>query len=102
MRDGGRNAADDAREIVRFYRHEGGEALARRFAAALRGGLDHIRTAPASGSPKYRPDTGIEDLRVWPVKGFPYLIFYRFDGQQVVILRVLHSARDVPGTLRGA
>ena len=100
MPERGRGPANDAREITRFYRSEGGEALAGRFAKALRDGLDHVRDQPASGSPSLRRDTGIDDLRVWPVKGFPYLIFYRFDGQRVVILRILHSARDIPASLR--
>ena len=100
MPDRGIGPWEDSREITRFYRAEGGEPLARRFVAELRASLDHVRIAPASGSPRFRVYTGIDDLRVWPVKGFPYLIFYIFDGQQVQILRILHSARDIPATLR--
>lgn len=39
-------------------------------------------------------------IRRWTVKGFSYGLFYRFDGERVLILRILHSARDIPATLR--
>ena len=39
-------------------------------------------------------------LRMWPVPGFPnHLIFYRPTDAGVEIVRVLHSARDLPGIL---
>ena len=40
-------------------------------------------------------------IRRWNVHGFPYGLFYRNEGDRVVILRILHSARDIPATLRG-
>jgi len=39
-------------------------------------------------------------LRIWPVKGFPQLALYSESEGGVIILRVLHSARDLPFALR--
>jgi toxin ParE1/3/4 len=39
-----------------------------------------------------RDDLG-SGLRSMPVRGFPYLIFYRADAGGVVVLRILHGAR---------
>ena len=70
-----------------------------RFLDAIERCTDLMAEFPKGGSAWDFVGRGI---RRWNVAGFPYGLFYRFDGQQVVILRVLHSARDVPGTLRGA
>jgi toxin ParE1/3/4 len=41
-----------------------------------------------------------EGVRVWTVEGFPrILIFYRVDASVVAVLRILHSARDLPPLL---
>lgn len=96
----GHSAQQDARRITRHYLSEGGPDLARRFVAALREATDHIRLHPSSGSPAYRTDTGIADLRAWPVRGFPYILFYHDRPGGPVLRRLLHSARDIPATLR--
>jgi plasmid stabilization system protein ParE len=36
-------------------------------------------------------------VRMWPLRQHPnYLIFYRVTGSSVVMLRLLHGARDLP------
>ena len=42
----------------------------------------------------------MRDLRSWPVRGFPYLVFYAERGDRIDILRLLHTARDIPESLR--
>lgn len=34
-------------------------------------------------------------LRSWPTST-PYILFYFLDGQDVIVARVLHHARDIP------
>ena len=94
------NPLEEVRAIVRHYAQDGGEALARRFVEAFRGAVDQIRANPAAGSPRFREVTGLHDLRVWPVRGFPYLVFYRDTPDGAMILHVLHTSRDIPSTLR--
>ena len=41
-------------------------------------------------------------IRVWRVEGFPkVLIFYRLNDSGIAVVRVLHSARDLPPLLDG-
>lgn len=48
-----------------------------------------------------RPETQ-RHVRVWKVEGFPkILIFYRLDDSGIAVIRVLHSARDLPPLLDG-
>ncbi len=43
-----------------------------------------------------------KNIHVWKVEGFPkILIFYRLDDSSVTVIRVLHSARDLPSLLDG-
>lgn len=50
-----------------------------------------IQSQPRIGTP--RPDFGAE-VRSYPVAH--YTLFYRLQGEQIELLRVLHGARDLP------
>lgn len=95
------DAKRDATQIVEYYRLEAGHDVAQRFSAALRAALGSLRDHPDFGSPRFATLTGLVGLRAWPIIGFPYLIFYRTLGDEVFILRILHTARDVPARLHG-
>ncbi len=90
----------DAAGIVRYYSAEAGADVALRFSAALRAGVEQLRAFPESGSTRFASVTGIVGLRALPLQGFPYLIFYRVEGNTPMILRILHTARDIPSSLR--
>ena len=90
----------EVKAIALRYADEAGEPIARRFIQGFRAAVDHIRNNPAAGSPRFREATGIADLRVWPIRGFPYLVFYRDTADGPLILRILHASRDIPTTLR--
>lgn len=36
----------------------------------------------------------LADIRRAPVRRFPYLIFYRVEPEQIVVISVFHSSRD--------
>jgi toxin ParE1/3/4 len=91
---------NEVRAIALAYAEVAGKTVALRFVAAFRATVDHIRAQPASGTPRFRDATGISTLRAWPLKGFPYLVFYLEEAEDVLILRVLHTSRDIPATLR--
>ena len=74
-----------------------------RFLSAAETTAQHLLETPRVGRvwSGTRPETR-DGLRVWHVKGFPkILIFYRIDEANIVIIRVLHSARDLPRHLEG-
>lgn len=92
-------AEHDIDAALAYYRHEGGAALASRWARALDAALRHVASCPASDSPRYGELLGLQGLRFWQVRRFPYLVFYVETAQHVGVWRVLHAARDIPPNL---
>ena len=89
-------AEDDLRTAVRWYEAEAGVEVARRFVTSIENGLSEIGRHPAMGSPRYAHELDLPGLRSWPLEQFPYLAFYRDDGDTVDVWRVLHTHRDIP------
>lgn len=95
-----KRARSDIEDTAQHYTSEAGTDLALRFAAAVEDAIRHIATYPRSGSPRYAHLLRADDLRFWPVKGFPYLVFHAAVGADVDVWRVLHAERDIPAWLR--
>jgi toxin ParE1/3/4 len=67
-----------------------------RFLKATDKALRQIAEMPGIGASRDFHNPELAGLRVWPVPGFRrYLIFYRATEDQIEIIRVLHSARDI-------
>ena len=94
-------AERDIDEAAAHYRAEGGSELETRFIDALEAAIAQIAAHPAAGSPRYAAELRSQDLRSWPVKRFPYLVFYVERTDHVDVWRVLHGARDIRASLRG-
>ena len=64
--------------------------------------LATLRSHPEAGR-RYVPDHAVlGDVRVLPIRGFAdYLIFTRFDGDTIEVIRVLHGARALRSILDG-
>jgi toxin ParE1/3/4 len=86
----------DARNAGDYYAAEGGEELESRFVDALQAAFRHIARLPATGSLWWAARLGRPGLRAWPLKRFPYLVFYVESEQRIEVWRVLHKRRDVP------
>jgi toxin ParE1/3/4 len=95
-----RRPLSDVLAIIDHYLREADNAVALRFADALEQAMRHIAEHPESGSPRLEKETGIKGLRVWPVKGFSYVILYRVMAGKVTFARVLRTSRDIPATLQ--
>ena len=94
-----RAAADqDVEQALAHYLAESPRA-AEGFVKALQRAYAHLGRAPESGSPRWAHDLNLPGLRAWPCKRFPYLVFYRLQGQDIEIWRVLHTRRDIPAWL---
>ena len=67
--------------------------VADRFFDAFEKTLEDLRNTPKIGRVRnYRNEV---DIRMWFVRGFEKsLIFYTENSEEIVILRVIHSARD--------
>lgn len=93
-------AGEEIARAADHYFEEGGAVLEGRFIDALEWAFNHIARAPGTGSLRYATQTQHLDLRVWQTKRFPYLIFYVELKDHIDVLRVLHTSRDIPASLR--
>ena len=94
-----RRADEDIEAAFAFYLNEAGPEVAADFVAELEKALQNISEWPAIGSPRYGYIARITGMRQWPVKGFPYLIFYLEKDRHIELSRVLHSSMDIPSRL---
>lgn len=94
-------AAADIDDALAFLQSESGDAAAGAFIDAIEAGVQFIQRSPNAGSLRFAFELGIPELRSWPVKRFPYLIFYVALGDRIEVWRVLHTRRDIPASLVG-
>lgn len=95
-----RAAEEDVAEQL-AYLAEDRPAVAHRYAMALEHAYDRIREMPEVGVLRSYGSRGLRAVRIWPVPGFRrVLVFYRVTPTVVEVIRVLHSARDIPRRLR--
>lgn len=86
----------DVDEAVEYYLAEGSEEAALGFIDALEQAYGHIGRHPATGSPRYAHELDLPGLRAWPLKRYPYLVFYVECADHIDVWRVLHGQRDIP------
>lgn len=86
----------DADTAIAYYLREAGEKVAAAFIDALERAYRHIAARPETGSLRYGHELDLPGLRHWPLRRFPYLVFYVETKDHVDVWRVLHSARDIP------
>ena len=77
------------------YAAQAGEATAAHFVDVLESEFAHLSRFPLSGSLRYAYELRIPELRGWPLRTFPYIIFYASRSEAVDVWRVLHAHRDM-------
>jgi toxin ParE1/3/4 len=89
-----RLALRDLRRIVRYIEGESGRGRALEVVLRLRQACELLAENPLAGR-----EVGhlVAGLRAFAVR--PYLIFYRPERGRVVVVRVIHGARDVESAL---
>lgn len=96
-----RELADrDIRQATAQLLEFSGPEFALRFIDALEFAFRHVGNHPATGLPHFATELDMSGLRTWPVKRFPYLIFYLEGKESIDVWRVLNGKRDVPESLR--
>ncbi len=77
-------------------------AAALRFLDAMDLTCTNLSEMPRKGSTRYSEIALVHGVRVLPVRGFEnHLLFYMEHEATVDIIRLLHSARDIPEALQG-
>lgn len=90
----------DIEEGVEYYLSEGATDAALGFVDALERAYTHIGRHPATGSLRYATELDLPGLRAWPLKRYPYLVFYCERQDRIDVWRVLHDRRDLPAWMR--
>ncbi len=93
-------ANQDADEAVSHYLDVGAPRTALGFIDALETAYIHIGRYPATGSPRYAHELNLPGLRVWPLSGYPQLIFYVERAGHIDMWRILHGERDIPAWMQ--
>ena len=94
-------AVADILEQADWYEAQADQKLARRWEKSVTSALLRISVRPSAGgfAPSVRRNKG---NRRSPVAGFPkHLIFYRVREKEILILRVVHGARDLESLFSG-
>ena len=90
----------DAFGYFQYIRENNPEA-ARRFLVAIDSTVENLAGQPLKGRLRKFRGRDLKNIRSWRVDDFEnYLIFYRFDGRQLEVLRIKHGAMDFPQALR--
>lgn len=94
-----RRANDDIESAISYYLNEAGAEVASDFVDGFEDVVRKISRQPAAGSQRFGHELHIEGLRQWPMKSFPYMIFYVEKDKHVEIARVLHTSVDISSWL---
>jgi toxin ParE1/3/4 len=86
----------DINEAVDYYLREGTERAALGFIDDLARALRRIERNPGIGSTRYALELGLVDLRTWPLRRYPHVVFYVGLEDHVDVWRVLRGHRGVP------
>ncbi|MBZ5573784.1 MAG: type II toxin-antitoxin system RelE/ParE family toxin [Acidobacteriia bacterium] len=90
----------DILEHADWYAAQSGQRLARRWEKANTSALLRIVRNPSAGTPCRFRQEDLRDVRWVVIPGFSkHLLFYRFRGAEILVLRVLHGARDLESLL---
>jgi toxin ParE1/3/4 len=83
------------------YIQEHNPEAAIRFLAAIDQTIDGLALQPLKGRLRKFRGSGLRNIRTWRVNEFEnYLVFYRFSGGRLEVLRIKHGAMDFPHALR--
>jgi plasmid stabilization system protein ParE len=81
--------------------HQSNPEAALRFLQSLDETIEGLALQPLKGRPRRFRGKDLANMRSWRVERFEtYLIFYRFAGSRLDILRIRHGAMKFPRALR--
>ena len=73
---------------------------AEQFLEAAQRAFETLAAMPRMGQAWPTTDERLAGVRFWPIAGFErHLVFYRPTDDGIAVIRVLHSARDIPSLL---
>lgn len=95
-------AVADILEQAEWYEAQADESLAKRWEDAVTSALLRISEMPHAGALCSFPAKELLGTRRVPVSGFSkHLIFYQVREEEILVLRVVHGARDLESLFSG-
>jgi len=89
-------AVSDILDQSDWYREQSGAKLARRWEQAVSNAIVRISRNPHIGAKCSFKTAELSDVRRTIIQKFPkHLLFYQAQNDQLVVLRVIHGARDL-------
>lgn len=89
-------AAADIIEQADWYQQQSGAQLARRWEMAVTAAVLRVMDRPHSGAISKFPHSELVNVRRVLISGFPkHLIFYQVRKTEILVLRIVHGARDL-------
>ena len=89
-------AVADILEQAEWYRGKSGEDLAVRWERRVTAALLRIVRYPSTGARCNFRSAELQSVRRTRIQGFSkHLVFDRVEGEDLIVLRVLHGARDL-------
>lgn len=93
-------AREDVDRAIAYYLEQEADKAALGLIDALEHAYKQLSRHPQSGSNRYAHELDLPGLRFWPLKRFPYVVFYMERPSHIEIWRVLHGMRDIPSWLQ--
>jgi toxin ParE1/3/4 len=94
-------AEQDTEEITLYLALDNPPAETK-FREALEATYTLLSTMPDMGSTRDYHNPRFSNLRMFPIKKFEnYLIFYQSTEEELLVVRVLHGARDIAALFEG-
>ena len=86
----------------RWYLQHADVAVARRYRKAVQATMAKLQNQPEAGRLRFKNDPELKGMRCClMVKPFAkQLLFYRIEGESLVLERTIHGARDLPRRLK--
>ena len=86
--------------VRHWYQEQSGDRLAKRWESAVTSAVMRVVETPGAGALCNFKPAQLHDVRHVSLVGFPkHLLFYEFKGKEILVLRVLHGARDLESLL---
>jgi len=93
-------AERDVEAAIDHLLSEAGESVVLGFVGALEEAYRHLGHHPETASRRYGHELGLPGLRSWPLRRYPYLVFFVEREDHLDVWRVLHGKRDIPAWMR--
>ena len=93
-------AGADILEQSDWYQEQSGDKLAKRWESAVTSAALRVVKTPGAGALCKFKSAELRGVRRISLAGFPkHLLFYEFKEKKILVLRVLHGARDLESLL---